>query len=66
MSWAGYVVYRGKKCMKTTCSQNLKGRGYIHVEILSKWIFEKEGVKVESGLKWLRVGFIGVFYQAWH
>jgi hypothetical protein len=52
--------------MKTTCSQNLKGRGYIHVEILSKWIFEKEGVKVESGLKWLRVGFIGVFYQAWH
>jgi hypothetical protein len=49
----------------------LRGRGHIgevdiHVEILSKWIFEKEGVKVESGLKWLRIRFVGVFFRPWH
>jgi len=49
---------------------HLKGRdhvGYLHVDrrMLSKWIFEKQGVSLGTGLNWFRIGSSGKSLWTW-
>jgi hypothetical protein len=58
MRWAGHVAHMGE--MYTVFwLEIIKGRHKLDGRIILEWIIGKEGVKVWSGLIWLRIGTSG-------
>jgi hypothetical protein len=66
ITWPGHVVCTGKQEMLAEfCSEDPKGRDHLGDlgidEIMLKWILDKQGMRLQTRLNWLRIGPSGGF-----
>jgi hypothetical protein len=56
MVWAGHVTCVQNFLRKSEGSRSLREDLYVYGRIILKWVLNKEGGSVRTGLTWLRLG----------